>query len=220
MVVTFVTSSRESSVNKLDDRRLNKQRIEANQILKTVQGKSEGWSNHPAVKMWVGHAEALKVYINWCIRAWRGRGKNCKLDEYDVDEESVDWPWWFTWKQLHLSHKCSLLRKNPEHYEQYFQLREDQTHWLLLGYIWPHKITQAARRRICDDQANYPADQVCDPIGVGAPAQYRWTVEQVQEWREDRTVNPKTGRTIKKTKTGIYADIHKAYRYYQDNDLL
>ena len=39
----------------LDYRRLGKQRIEAFQILRCLEGLTSGWKNHPAVKMWRGH---------------------------------------------------------------------------------------------------------------------------------------------------------------------
>ena len=40
------------SARALDYKRLGKQRVEALQILNTLTGRSEGWSQHPAVKMW------------------------------------------------------------------------------------------------------------------------------------------------------------------------
>ena len=50
----------------LDYRRLGKQRVEAYQILNVLTGKSKGngWKNHPAVKMWKGYENALKLYLN------------------------------------------------------------------------------------------------------------------------------------------------------------
>lgn len=37
----------------LDYRRLGKQRVETWQVLLALGGKSKGWVNHPAVRMWV-----------------------------------------------------------------------------------------------------------------------------------------------------------------------
>lgn len=220
MVVTFVFSSNPKSIKYLDDKRLNKQRIEANQILNTLLGNSKGWANHPAVKMWDGYEDALKVYINHCIRAWLKRGKNCTLEEYEIDEDEVEWPWWYGWKDLHLSHKANLLRKKPEYYEEIFPLKDKEKVWLDHGYIWPHKISKKIRRGVLEGERYAPA-KVCDPIGTGAPAQYRWTIEDIEKWRDNRKVNPKTGKAINPdAKTGIYQDIYKAYRYYKDNDLL
>jgi len=220
MVVTFVFSSDPAKIRKLDKKRLNKQRIEANQILDTITGKSKGWQNHPAVKMWIGHENALKVYINNCIRAWRDLGYNCALEEYEIDETDIDWPWWYTWKPLHLSHKCSLLRKNPEHYEKIFKLSKTEKEWLNHGYIWPSKLNKKILKGI-DDGKTFKPIEICDPIGMGAPAQYRWTLEEVLEWKNNKTVNPKTGKTINpKSKTGVYSDVKKAYGYYKEQEMI
>lgn len=213
MVVTFVASSNPSCVKYLDDLRLNKQRIEAKQILDILT--SNKTKNHPAVLMWAGHTDALKVYINYCIRAWLKRGKKCELEEYDIDESSVTFPWWFSWTQLHLSHKCSLLRKDPGYYQNKFVLQEHEKPWLDHGYIWPSKVENINIDKV------YKPEEVCSPIGAGAPAQYRWTVEDAARWNENKLVNPKTGRSIKKSaKAGIYKDLEKAYNYYLKNDML
>jgi len=218
MVVTFVTSSNPKSVKHLDNRRLNKQRVEAQQILDTllsntivkVDNKTKGWVNHPSVLMWTGHTDALKVYINCCIRQWLKRGKSCQLQPYlDVDEDIVEWPWWFTWPLLHLSHKCSLLRKDPGYYGSRFVLTTEETEWLQYGYVWPSKLQNI------DITRTYAPSEVCVSIGAGAPAQYRWTIDEVSQWHKNRLVNPRTGRTISKdAKTGVYKDIEKAYKYY------
>jgi len=52
-------------------------------------------------------------------------------------------------------------------------------------------------------------------MGMGNPAQYRWTKEEVKKWKKNPNYNPKTGRAIKSTsKTGIYADLNKARIFY------
>jgi len=212
MVVTFVTSSSPKSVKHLDNLRLNKQRVEAQQILDMLSNGNR--NNHPSVLMWVGHADALKVYINHCIHQWLKRGKHCTLQPYtDVDESTVEWPWWFTWPLLHLSHKCSLLRKDPEYYSKQFTLSKKEQEWLQYGYIWPSKLNEI------DVLHPYLPSEVCSAIGSGAPAQYRWSVEDVSKWDDDRSRNPHTGRTIKST-GGIYKDLEKAYKYYDRQGLL
>jgi len=55
------------SVRCLDRQRLGKQRVEALQILNALNGKSKGWTNHPATKMWCGYEEALCLYKDLCI---------------------------------------------------------------------------------------------------------------------------------------------------------
>ena len=75
MVNTFVTDSNPKIIAKnLDSRRLGKQRVEAFQIIKALEGKTKGWKNHPATKAWEGHIEALKDYYNIMINEWISRG--------------------------------------------------------------------------------------------------------------------------------------------------
>ena len=62
------------TIKVLDYKRLGKQRVEALQILKALHDPKNGWYHHPAVKMWVGYDEALKHYMNCCIREWILRG--------------------------------------------------------------------------------------------------------------------------------------------------
>src|SRR5512133_4336442 len=60
----------------LDPRRLFKQRLEAEGILREITGRSDRWKNHPAVRMWKGYAPALTGYV-WCIsQAAKERGLN------------------------------------------------------------------------------------------------------------------------------------------------
>ena len=66
----------EKSIKTLDYRRLGKQRVEAFQILNILlnRTKSSAWRNHPAVLMWRGYENALKIYLNLCISEWISRG--------------------------------------------------------------------------------------------------------------------------------------------------
>jgi hypothetical protein len=226
MVNTFVTSGDPRCVDNLDKKRLNSQRNEAHIILKALVGgdsdddtsKPKGYANHPATLMWKGHEEALKVYINLCIKYYRRRGGNCMLEKFKVDKTKVVWPWWFTWDELHLSHKCSLLRKDPKYYSKIFELADPEQVWMDYGYIWPSDLSDRRVTRIQEGRHYKPKD-LCRVIGAGAPAQYRWTIKEVKRWKQDKTVNPKTGRKISSTsKTGIYSDITKAYNYYKSTD--
>ena len=53
------------SLKTLDRQRLGKQRVEAFQILNILLERTDrkGWKNHPAVKMWSGYENALKLYL-------------------------------------------------------------------------------------------------------------------------------------------------------------
>lgn len=124
----------------LDNRRLGKQRVETLQILNTLCGNSEGWKNHPAVKMWKNYEVALLYYgISMCDE-WVRKGFNdtCKqkmikiaLDNKNFFSKGINVPPWFGSKEFHASHRSNLLRKNPEHY-----LKFNWTEPNNLPYVW------------------------------------------------------------------------------------
>jgi len=121
------------SARVLDRQRLGKQRVEALQILNTVTGKSTGWRNHPAVRMWVGHEDALAAYgramcVEW---AWRGYEDNC-FKRFPVPGWDIRWPWWFGDESLAASHRSNLLRKDATWYGK-FGWSEPAD----LPYVWP-----------------------------------------------------------------------------------
>jgi hypothetical protein len=84
------------SAKLLDYRRLGKQRVEAYQILNVLQSKpgtKMGWANHPAVKMWQNHSEALTLYMNECIMEWQARGYKNTMQLGHVEQiETVQMP--------------------------------------------------------------------------------------------------------------------------------
>jgi hypothetical protein len=116
----------------LDWQRLGKQRVEALQILNTLEGKSSGWANHPAVRMWRGHGALLGLYHDQMIDEWIQRGyRNNMLKRYGSYKVYPAAPPWFT-RELVRSHQSNLIRKNPAHYAPYWpDVQPD------LPYIWP-----------------------------------------------------------------------------------
>ncbi|MBS3076607.1 MSMEG_6728 family protein [Candidatus Pacearchaeota archaeon] len=121
------------SLKALDSRRLGKQRVEAFQILNILLERTDkkGWQNHPAVKMWRGYENALKLYFNKSVKLWIARGyKNTmKLEKI---EGKIILPKWFGDKNFHDSHKSNLLRKDGDFY---FEFSENVS--ADLGYVWP-----------------------------------------------------------------------------------
>lgn len=115
----------------LDYRRLGKQRVEAMQIINVLEGRSEGWKNHPAVKMWIGYTDALKCYFNVISEEWIKRGYKHNIGFYEYNG-SYSYPYWVGDHVFHLSHQSNLVRKLPEHYRKYFPEVKDD-----LPYIWP-----------------------------------------------------------------------------------
>jgi hypothetical protein len=122
----------------LDYKRLGKERIEAIQILNTLTGSSNGWINHPAVKMWRGYEPALLMYLfdimdEWKIRGYRNDACEVHYERLKriIPEKSVK-PHWLGSKEFHASHRSNLLRKDPIYYGQ-FGWKEPNN----LEYVWP-----------------------------------------------------------------------------------
>lgn len=117
----------------LDYRRLGKQRVEARQILNALQGKSKGWANHPATKMWKGFESALEQYLRETILEWKSRGykNNMEIPEQNNLTKN-DLPKWFGDENFHAAHRSNLLRKKFDYYSK-FGWKENSD----LQYIWP-----------------------------------------------------------------------------------
>ena len=123
----------EKSLKVLDSKRLGKQRVEAFQILNilTKRTQTKGWRNHPAVKMWEGHTNALKLYFNKSLEEWISRGYKNNMKP-EIIRGKIVLPKWFGNRKFHSSHKSNLLRKDQEYYSQ-FKWKENSE----LPYVWP-----------------------------------------------------------------------------------
>lgn len=122
----------EKSAKVLDFRRLGKQRGEALTIIRAIE-VGNGWSNHPATKMWKGYTQALKLYHDTIIKEWVDRGYENNMELYDV-KSPIEFPPWLGDERLHRSHRSNLLRKDPEYYGRYgWKVPPD------LDYFWPTK---------------------------------------------------------------------------------
>lgn len=129
----------ERTMKALDYRRLGKQRVEAHQILNILLGRTtkKGWQNHPAVLMWKGYENSLKLYYNCAVREWVSRGYNntMKLEEVQTP---VHHPVWLGNVQFHRSHRSNLLRKDYKYYSKKFVAPEG------MEYVWPSKLHNLA----------------------------------------------------------------------------
>jgi len=133
----------------LDNKRLFKQIVEANQILDCLLNKETRRKNHPAVKMWKNYEWFLNAeYVTSMIEAWTKK-KNPKTGKfYQCDKSIKTWwihgsiitsgkfsrrtPHWFS-DEFFISHKSNLIRKKPEWYRPIFGLDIPND----LPYIWP-----------------------------------------------------------------------------------
>ena len=132
------------SASCLDNRRLNKQLVECQQILNALLvSDTKGWVNHPATLMWKGYEVALCCYAQSCYEEWVKRGfdsqhlsktKINSLSELYLKNREIKYPHWLGNKKFHQSHKSNLLRKDPIYYSQFkWDVPDD------LEYIWPVK---------------------------------------------------------------------------------
>lgn len=125
------------SIQCLDYKRLGKQRVEGQQLIKAITGGG-GWSNHPCTRMWQNHVDALRVYTDMCIKEWVARGYNNTMTPYfdigvvEMIETLIEKPSWFGNEEFHASHRSNLLRKDPEFYGKYNWSEPHD-----LEYIWP-----------------------------------------------------------------------------------
>lgn len=127
------------SARALDWRRLGKQRVEAKQIMQTLEsGRTAGWRNHPAVKMWQGYENELARYGLAMCNEWKRRGYRDSLTEFFLDRYDIvsdihlHVPDFIT-RDFMRSHQSNLIRKEPDHYRPIFgpDVPDD------LPYVWP-----------------------------------------------------------------------------------
>lgn len=121
----------QKSASCLDKRRMWKQCVEASKIINDLEGKSKGWTNHPATKMWANNLNALKAYYNTFLAEAINRGiKVVKLQKKEVGD--FEYPEWFKNDNFFASHRSNLLRKDDVYYGQ-FGWSEPAN----LEYVWP-----------------------------------------------------------------------------------
>ena len=120
------------SARTLDYKRLGKQRLEAIQILNAMYDPDNSWHNHVAVRMWQGYDDCLKVYANWFITEWIRQGFRNTMRYFPIPDD-YPIPIWLLDERLPLSHRCNLMRKNPNFYSKF--------HWKQIDirapYWWP-----------------------------------------------------------------------------------
>ena len=139
----------------LDNRRLNKQRIECLQIYNactgirhkadgTEAGPAIGWRTHPAVRMWKGYEAFLCMYAVYICAECDARGiaDNANIKEFfssRVTRHEFKIPrWWYNLNErnkiIH-THQCNLVRKDFSFYSPKFpavhpsQIYTTDYHW-------------------------------------------------------------------------------------------
>lgn len=200
------------SAKALDNKRLGKQRVEAYQILRALTGKSTGWVNHPATRMWRGYEWQLANYGYEICKEWIARGFEDSLApdfaNFMAENPACMKPWWVNNRALQLTHQSNLLRKDWDYYSQQFRVPDD------LPYLWPLDDEQAfwcgnlkernGTELLPNGIVYLTSKQVAELLGVSPktisaykargqmPAPDReygrtplWKHSTIQEWRKD-----------------------------------
>jgi hypothetical protein len=114
----------------LDNKRLNKQILEAYQILKVLSTNGKAWRNHPAVLMWEEHENELFLYANAMVKEARIRGIKVDKNLANLEELKAKYgsawgegkPEWFNNESINYiiaTHRANLYRKDPEYYSDW-----------------------------------------------------------------------------------------------------
>lgn len=175
---TFLTHlGYNKSLQILDDLRLNKQRMEAKQILMILSGESEGYLHHPAVTQWRGFEIALANYGAAACYQWRIVRKNsCSLYPWfsarakllQDQGYSIDLPMWLKDLDYLRSHRSNLVRKSHPYYGKLFPGMADN--W---PYLWPMnttpgkymlRVSNADQARLRSGERQLPDYLQMDPV--------------------------------------------------------
>jgi hypothetical protein len=107
--------------------------VEAFQLIQVLEGKSSGWKNHPACRMFWKYKNALIQYYNLSLQANidRFHVNFVKLKPIEISGE-IESPHWLGYPKFHEMQRGRLLDKNPVYYSQFY--------WKELPckeYFWP-----------------------------------------------------------------------------------
>ncbi len=130
------------SASVLDDVRLDKQRIEALQVLRALVIPDYGRQDHPVIQMWMGYVPALTMYGLAMVDEWVARGHEdhtrAKIMEFAPQAAHPDYaakipmPPWLGNEDFHRSHRSRLIAKDPRFYMPLFPDTEPD-----LEFVWP-----------------------------------------------------------------------------------
>ena len=136
----FIIGSVINTAIALDKKRLNKQIIECQQIIKAIEGKSYAWKNHPCTIQYKNNTTWLNNYLN-CLINYQ-KANSGKLGIYDASrslELAYELSSFCDWLRpnFHTSEyfdnmKKRLYTKNHEHYKQWANLGEsyENCYWI------------------------------------------------------------------------------------------
>jgi hypothetical protein len=137
------------------------------------------YATHPMTRMWIGHEDSLRVYINSHIREWlsrkrkNGQPTKCSTNIFHVPPlDEIEHPWWRGYEGVYLSHRASLLRKektrneDPHYWHIDLLLKVVNTEWYDNGYVWACNLSVETIRKILRGEIDVLPHEVCAPISA------------------------------------------------------
>ena len=140
----------------LDPKRLNKQLVECDQIMRVIRRvtidkesgevvprEPRGWSNHPAVLAWRNNVLGLYAYSEALVDERYRRGLTNPHKSFSNMRQILSvgpllpsgWelmPTWWGREDVHASHRAALLFKDPAWYSQWGWTETPE-----YNYVWP-----------------------------------------------------------------------------------
>lgn len=127
----FIVGTSFKTAQALDRKRLNKQIIECQQMLRAIDG-AKAWHNHPCTIQYRQYREWLELYT-LCLVAYRNGHDRCAVT-WSMMAEDVR-PLFHTTEYFDQM-KRRLYTKDPVHYAQWANLGISDTNWYFVNDEW------------------------------------------------------------------------------------
>lgn len=113
---------------KLDRRRINKQVIEAAQIISAIDGDSKSWHNHPVCLMYREHRDWLNLYRGCMACYLNGQYEYAK----DLSDKADGITPSFISDEMVAQHRRRLYTKSPNLYPQFAGYGTSEENWYVI----------------------------------------------------------------------------------------
>lgn len=123
----FITGSPLETAKALDKKRLNKQIIEARQVMQAINGELKAWEKHPVVRMYEDNASVLWLRGYLKVLEMYRDGRRFLLGFFDKLIHSIR-PEFHT-REYYDQMKRRLYTKDPQHYAQWASLGTSEVNW-------------------------------------------------------------------------------------------
>lgn len=116
----------------LDSRRLRKQVIECNQILKAISGESIAWKNHPVTIMYSSYTIWLEHYRDCLISYIENNLEKARFFDNLCLTPGI-YPWFLDYNDLIIQHRKRLYTKNSNYYSIFSSDGKSDENWYIIG---------------------------------------------------------------------------------------